>query len=57
MALLDAVCTKTGCGEMWLQHYLQSLSYDEYKHVEHFPSSNMFKFGDSEIIKSAKSNF
>ena len=26
MALLDAVCTKTGCGEMWLQHYLQSLS-------------------------------
>ena len=40
MTLLDSGCTKTVCGEMWLQHYLQSLSQDEYKQVVHFSYSN-----------------
>ena len=31
MSLLDSECTKTICGETLLQHYLHSLSFDEYK--------------------------
>ena len=34
MDLHDSGCTKTACGETWLQHYLQSLSFDEYKQIE-----------------------
>ena len=40
MTLLDSGCTKTVCGEMWLQHYLQSLSQDEYKQVVHISYNN-----------------
>ena len=54
MALLDSGCTKTVCGEVWLKHYLQSLSFEEYKQVQTFESSNIFKFGDTKNIKSLK---
>ena len=53
MALLDSGCTKTVCGEAWLQHYVQSLSY-EYKQLETLESINIFKFGDNKVIKSLK---
>ena len=54
MALLDSGCTKTVCGEAWLQHYVQSLSYNEYKQLETLESTNIFKFGDNKVIKSLK---
>ena len=53
-ALLDSGCTKTVCGEVWLEHFLQSLSYEEYKQVENFEGYNIFKFGDGNKIKSIK---
>ena len=54
MALLDSGCTKTVCGKTWLEHFLHSLSFEEYKQIENFQSDNSFKFGDSKIIKSLK---
>ena len=54
MALLDSGCTKTVCCEVWLKHYVQSLSFEEYKQVQTFESCNIFKFGDTKNIKSLK---
>ena len=54
MALLDSGCTKMVCGEMWLQHYLHSLSFDEYKQIETSKRNSSFKFGDSKLVKSFK---
>ena len=51
MALLDSGCTKTVCGEAWLQHCVQSLSYNEYKQLETLESTNIFKLGDNKVIK------
>ena len=42
------------CGETWLQHYLHSLSFDEYKQIETSKSNSSFKFGDSRLVKSFK---
>ena len=41
MALLDSGCTKTVFGEAWLQHYVQSLSYNEYQQLETLLSPNL----------------
>ena len=54
MVLLDSGCTKTVCGETWLQHYLHSLSFDEFKQIETSNSNSSFKFGDSKLAKSFK---
>ena len=34
MTLLDSGCTKTVCGETWVQHYLHSLLFYVYKQSE-----------------------
>ena len=52
MALLDSGCTKTVCGEAWLELYINSLPDREKKNVVENKSSNMFKFGDNKVIKS-----
>ena len=52
--MLDSGCTKTVCGNVWLQYYLDTLSEDDLSHVVTKPSKNMFKFGDSKMIKSTK---
>lgn len=54
MALLDSGCTKTVCGEVWLQYFLDSLCNEEYLKVVVSESKNMFKFGDNKMIKSLK---
>ena len=54
MTLLDSGFTKMVCGETWLQHYLHSLSFDEYKQIETSKSNSSFKFGDSTLVKSFK---
>ena len=52
MVVLDSGCTKTVCGETWLNCYLESLS-DEDKKLLHVEDSNsVFKFGNSKLIKS-----
>ena len=55
MAVMDSGCTKTVCGEVWLNCYLETRS-DEDKKLLHVEDSNsVFKFGDSKLIKSNKS--
>ena len=54
MTLLDSGFTKMVCGETWLQHYLHSLSFDEYKEIETSKSNSSFKFVDSKLVKSLK---
>ena len=57
MAVLDSGCTKTVCGENWLNCYLETLS-DEDKKLSHVEDSNsVFKFGDSKLINSNKKNY
>ena len=51
---MDLGCIKTVCGEAWLQHFLQSLSYEECKQVTVFEGKNMFKFGDNKMVKSLR---
>ena len=41
MAVLDSGCTKTVCGETWLNCYLETLS-DEDKKLLHVEDSNSF---------------
>ena len=54
MAVLDSGCTKTVCGETWLNCYLETLS-DEDKKLLHVEDSNsVFESGDSKLIKSNK---
>ena len=51
---IDSVCTRTVCGETWLNIYLETLS-DEDKKLLHVEDSNsVFKFGDSKLIKPNK---
>ena len=54
MAVLDSGCTKTVCGETWLNCYLKTLSDEDTKllHVE--DCNSVFKFGNSKLIKSNK---
>ena len=54
MALFNSGCTKTFCGETWLQHYLHSLSFNKYKQIETSKSNSSFKFCDSKLMKSLK---
>ena len=54
MALLDSGCTKMVCWETWLQHYLHSLLFDEYKQIDTSKTNSSFKFGDSKLVKSFK---
>ena len=51
MALLDSGCTKTVCGEAWLELYTNSLTETEKKKVKENKSSNLFKFGDNKVIR------
>ena len=54
MAVLDSGCTKTVCGETWLNCYLETLSDEDKKLVHVEDSNSVFKFGDSKLIKSNK---
>ena len=54
MALLDSGCTKTVCGQTWLNHYLDTLDPEMSKKIVTMNSLNSFKFGDNKAIKSSK---
>ena len=49
-AVLDSGCTKTVCGESWLNGYFNTLSADE-KVVQ---NDTKFKFGDDNTVKVLK---
>ena len=49
-AVTDTACTRTVCGERWLDNYLKTLDELSLKKVKRNPSSIGFRFGDGEII-------
>ena len=53
-ALLDSACTKTVCGETWINVYLDMLNEEEMSLVETLDSDTKFKFGDGVEMKSIK---
>ena len=54
-AVTDTACTKTVCGDKWLNHYLESLNCDNrLGDVKEYKSNRRFKFGDGNVVKSFK---
>ena len=52
LAVLDSGCTKTVCGEQWLNCYIDSLSETEKKTMKRFKSNTEFRFGDGKSVIS-----
>ena len=53
-AILDSGCSKTVCGSIWLQIYVDSLSPHEKEKIVSESSDALFKFGDNFVVKSIK---
>ena len=53
-AVLDCGASKTVCGKIWYETYVDTLNEDEKAKVKNCVSDNIFKFGDGKIIKSLK---
>ena len=53
-AVIDTACTRTVCGEKWLNHYLSGLHQSELMKIHNAKSARSFKFGDGRIIHSTK---
>ena len=51
-AILDSGCSKSVCGDNWLETYLDTLSENEKKMVKYEPSDRKFKFGDNTVFTS-----
>ena len=47
-------CTKTVCGQVWLDCYLQSLSNEDQQSVREEKSETSFRFGNGKVFKSIK---
>ena len=54
MAILDSGCTRTVCGNMWLNSYLDTLSSGERKSVYSTDSDIRFRFGDGKVFSSSR---
>ncbi|CAF2215355.1 unnamed protein product [Rotaria magnacalcarata] len=54
MAILDSGCSRSVCGELWLQCYLDALTDEDKGKVVTVPSKSVFKFGDGERLTSLK---
>ena len=52
-AIVDTGCSRTVCGELWLQTYIESLSNKE-KQIFCKESKCNFRFGDGKIYQSNK---
>lgn len=53
-AVIDSGCTKSCCGEPWLEAYLETLTEDEVKAIQSKESTAVFRFGDSPPVTSCK---
>lgn len=53
-AVLDSGCTKTVCGDKWLENYINSLSEEEAMTITESTSGSVFRFGDGERFHSSK---
>ena len=53
-AVLDCGASKSVCGDIWYNDYINSLPESEKSNIKIFPSSRNFKFGYNDSIKSEK---
>ena len=51
-AILDRGCSKTVCGEKWLDHYISNLSDYDQQHIKKMETNASFTFGDGSSEKS-----
>ena len=52
--MLDSGATKTVCGRIWYNTYLQSLPVTEYSLIISSESTNIFPFGDGQQVQSMR---
>ena len=50
----DTACTRTVCGEKWLDHYVSGLTQSELLKMRDIKSARPFKFGDGRVVHSTK---
>lgn len=55
-AIIDTACTRTVCGQEWLNSYIDELSQDEKKNLRKTEthSHRPFKFGDGKVVYSSR---
>ena len=53
-AILDTACTRTVCGEPWLDLYLDTLTEEELSNVEYSDTSRKYKFGSGDPVEATK---
>ena len=53
-AVLDSGRTRTVCGKLWLDCYIDSLSREDSKLIEERPSSTRFKCGDGRVVQASR---
>ena len=53
-AVLECGCTKTVCGKLWVDCYIDSLSKEDLKLIEERLSSTRFKFGDGRVVQASR---
>ena len=55
-AIIDTACTRTVCGEKWLENYVKALSSDQVNQVlqTEIPSCRPFRFGDGNFVYSTR---
>ena len=52
--VLDSGCTKTVCGELWMNEYLKTIPEAESKYIKEESSDAIFRFGDGIESKSVR---
>ena len=52
--LLDCGASKTVCGEIWLNEYINSLTESQKKNIKHYHSKSLYRFGDGEQIQAIR---
>ena len=51
---LDSCCTKTVCGESWVNNYIDTLSADDKQKLLESKSDTKFRFGDDDTVEAIK---
>lgn len=53
-AILDTACTRTVCGQEWLNHYMTELNQEETYDLRKTETYNHrpFRFGDGKVVRS-----
>ena len=55
-ALLDCGASKTVCGKIWLDQFIQNLDKTDQDQIKFSKSSHIYQFGDGQKIKAIKSS-